>query len=139
MSMTLYQHICFFELVNENKYIFLSDDNIWKCQNKKAIYPKPIEVPYSNFQDFLNLLYTFKRHKNECRNHTRFKNRTFQIRPGPTFVRWNLVIVLRYYGYHHTSTGSRRAFGSQPDKTNTLIWQYIQCRLRSCVIPARNL
>ena len=33
MSMTVCHHSCYVEFAIENKYIFLLDDHVWKCQN----------------------------------------------------------------------------------------------------------
>ena len=73
---------CYFGFVNENKDIFLSDDHIWKCQNLNShIFHTQCEIFCSNFQPFSGVSITFKCQKNECQNHTSFKNCTFQIRP----------------------------------------------------------
>ena len=62
--MALFYHICHFEIVNENKGIFLLDDHICKCWNlNRALQYKSIEIHVfcSNFQDFSDLLLvTFK-------------------------------------------------------------------------------
>ena len=41
----------------------------------------PMRYFCSNFEDFPDLLFIFKEHKNKRRNHTHFKNCTFQKRP----------------------------------------------------------
>ena len=60
MSMTICHHICYFIFVTENKGIFLSDDLIWKCQNLNSQISNPSEILCSNFQDFLDVIFSFK-------------------------------------------------------------------------------